>query len=415
MKSCYSKDLEIEFEGCFSPESIFKLLKLDTSLSWLEYPFKQAKLLQVKQYKVRLCLSQVMPNYLAYEFVSLSFDIDSHDLSSLLPSSLTPFGNPTVSTVIYNPFTVRSVVDIKADFVVVVQLETRETISLDGSISARNEETCDATLRPLYRPFGAKEYIKGTAILNVLEYICGNVGCHLAKEVFHSVPILSVLSSLSLKTLQIFFIKKVVEGVQLKVFIPKWSISPYLTLCNASLHISHTSFSDTKLECHGKLLFEFHSQGKLHQYKFDAKFVPLERPLKNIKAFIQFDNCNDDVTLERALEGFGWLEKVPKQQPILSLALDQMVRNFLLEFNSSSQINAVNMSVYLEELHFGFLTFYHADLCVLIKTEITNWETCIKINALLGDVLFAELEYDSHTSILHGLTTVCDFSMHLKP
>ena len=264
-------------------------------------------------------------------------------------------------------------------------------------------------------PFHAcQNYLNGKTLLEVVESLCKMDG-RLVEKMLKIPPMEQNLSKLSLSKLKLSFNDFKVDFVTLDLLVEKFELlsMPCLTLHNSSLKVAYSTQDGFTFKFHGKLTLQIYLHEKLHTYTFNGELIP---PTETSKGILHFDNYNN-FTLENLMEAFGWVPDKAKAIPILSSALTIVVRNVHIEFSpvsdaESLQVSSLRAMVYLQELDICILKLSHIQLDIKLiwqEGKEAKLKIYFKLQALISENLFVELEYNPDDHLLDGLVTVCDF------
>ena len=402
LSSCLPQNLDVKFNDLFTIDKAFNILNLQADHSAVEQCVKHK---ESNSYNMHLIFSQCS---ITPEVMILTFGDDFDSLECCAPSQLSYISTNNYYAALWFPFSVNT------SGLIVGKVSKFSKMSfpsgdkaLDCLLYSQSKEKYVANIVL----FKDSEYQNGKVILEVVKIFCGG----LDKNFVHMLQNILVLHQIALRKLQLCYTNQKINSVNLDLSIEKFKLlsTPCLTLHNASLKVVYSTQGGFTFECQGKLILQLHMHKRLHTYTFKGELI---LPTETNKGTLHFDNYNN-FTLENLVEAFGWVPDKVKSIPILSSALAIAVRNVHIEFSpvsdaKSLQVNSYYAMVYLEELDIGILKLSHIQLelkFVWQEDKEDKFKIYFKLQALISENLFVELEYNPDDHLLHGLVTVCDF------
>lgn len=410
-----SQDLDVKFCDLLTIEKTFDVLNLRIDSNTVKQCIKNQS---INDFRAHLVLSQLIPHCMAFEVMCLTFDDNFNRLKCSLPPLFSDTTNDSYLVLFY-PFRnsiSNPIVGEKGNFSFNPLNESRALIpegkTFNCSLYTESDEKHIANILPFHE---CQNYLNGKILCEVIESFCCETGSKLVEKMLQIQPVEQNLNKMVLCKLNVCFVKLQVHSINLDLSIEKFELllTPRLTLHNASLKVVYSTLGEFIFECQGKLSLQVCMHERLHTYSFRGELL---LPTENSKGELHFDNYNN-FTLENVMEAFGWVPDKVKSIPILSSALATAVRTVHIEFNpvsesdNSLQISHLCVMLYLQELDIGILTLSHIQMKIKIVMQEDGYKhkIYIKLQALISENLFVELEYDPDDHLLHGLVTVCDF------
>ena len=420
LSSYLSQDIDVRFCDSLATEKAFDILNLEVNEDAIKQHLKDEN---TNGFTTHLIFSQTVPHSMATEVTFLAFGVnpDSHPLPPQFFEVTNadsyvglhfPFRNKISNSVVSKIS--NSVVTERKNFAFNPLSASTMLVPEDifnCSLCTESKEKFVADIIPFH---GCQNYLNGKILLEVVESLCKMDG-RLVEKMLKIPPMEQNLSKLSLSKLKLSFIGFKVDSVTLDLSVEKFELlsMPCLTLHNSSLKVAYSTQGGFTFEFHGKLTLQFHLHEKLHTHTFNGELIP---PTETSKGILHFDNYNN-FTLENVMEAFGWVPDKAKAIPILSSALAIAVRNVHIEFSpvsdaKSLQVSSLCVTVYLQELDICILKLSHIQLEIKLmwqENKEAKFKIYFKLQALISESLFVELEYNPDDHLLHGLVTVCDF------
>ena len=400
------QDLDVKFSDSFTIQKTINTLNLKVDYSAIEQHIESKHLNDYDD--IHLVFSQVISHSAMLKLMFLMIRNDSISSECSIPSQLSDFVKAKYYTVLHFPSSANTHSELTVSKRAIFFLDTPLTnMSLNCSLYSENERKSTVNILPFYD--GVSKFRDGKEIFKVIEALYDEAGCTLVK----SMPLIAQnLNQITLKSLQFCFLDQKVDSSKLELLIKKIELlsAPCLTLHNTILKFVYSTQNNFSFECQGKLTLQLNIHEKIYKYSFKGELI---LPVKNNKGILSFSNCNN-LTLENLIEAFKWAPDKVKSMPILSSALAAVVKKVHIEFNSLSSTNTLEISslcvmLYLQELDIGILQLNHIHLEIKIMKHEDEQIIYFKLQALIGEKLFVELEYDPDDHLLHGLVTVCDF------
>ena len=407
LSSYSSQDLDVKFCDLFTTEKIFDIINLRANSDSI---IKQHEDINSNPH---LIFSQIIPDSMASEVTCLTFGDDFETLKCSLPSVLSDAADGSSYLALHYPFRndiSNPIVGKWANFTF-NPLQTSGALpegkAFSCSVHTESNEKHIVDILPFY---GCQSCLN---VREIIESLCCEMGTKLVEKMVQIQPIEQCLHKMALCKLSLGFVNLKVDSVDLDLSVERCELlsTPCLTLHNASVKVIYSTLGEFTFQYQGNLtlqLYDMHD--KLHTYNFKGEFI---LPTGLSKGVLHFDNHNN-FTLENLMEAFGYAPGKVKSIPILSSVLATSVRNVHIEFSSLSslQVSSLCAMLYLQELDIGIIKLNHIQLEVkIVRQENDECEFKIhyKLQALMSEKLFVELEYDPDNHTLHGSVTVCDF------
>ena len=415
LSSYSSQDIDVTFCDSLAIDKTCDILNLKVNEVVIKQHFKDKG---INNFTTHLIFSQTVPHSMATEVTFLAFSDDTDSLKYSLPPQLSRVTSADSYLGLHFPFKnniSNPVVGKKANFAFKPLSASTMLIPEDIFNCSLCTESKEKLVVDIVPSHDCQNYLNGKVLLEVVESLCGEMDGRLVEKMLKIPPLEQNLSKIFLCKLELSFIGLKVNSVNLDLSIEKFELLsvPCLTLHNASLKVVYSTQGGFTFECQGKLVLQLHMHERLHTYIFNGELI---LPTESSKGTLHFDNYNN-FTLENLVEAFGWVPDKVKSIPILSLALAIAVRNVHIEFSpvsgaESLQFSSLCIIVYLEELDIGILKLSHIQLDIKFvwqEDKEDKFKIYFKLQALISENLFVELEYNPDDHLLHGLVTVCDF------
>lgn len=403
-------NLEITFINSYTPAVIIELLNLPKNSLHL---INQREIKLNELYNIKITVSQLFSCFKFMQLSGVYFSIiDYEDICCLphIPPQLTSLNINTcqASVALCDPMSAVPLYGINVSFVL-----NMEKVSLDCTLCAYDNNLCDITFKPFFKPFEQQKNTHGDSVFDILDHICASFAFETSKDVIKMPIMKQVVHTVMLKKLRLILSNNTVVSVEVDVSIPEIEIysKPCLILHDACTRIAYAD--DTfDLQFKGRVSLEIEVGGKLHKYSYSAQFISPTRRSNGILSLA----CNgDDLTLETIFVAFGCMSEAVTSTGILSSALSLAIRKFEIEFSplSSSQlglnVSRVDLVVHLDKFDIGILNLTDIELMVRIKKHKTKskYEISLQIDALICDSLYVKLSYDAESRLLSGTGAIC--------
>ena len=189
-----------------------------------------------------------------------------------------------------------------------------------------------------------------------------------------------------------------IQQFELKLYVPNMEIIPHkLAIESADLDFfyskEHISVSS---ECRIKIFNEY------------VCMVSFSLPTCDREGHFSIRNYNNELTLKRALEGFG-IPKSFTELPLLSTLLEITIKTISLTLDSDYSITKAELTIYKEEIQMGQITMSEVELTAIYsysKERSTSESSTFSVQGFIGGYLFTSLSYKASNSELSGSIVV---------